>query len=98
MHLARTLTIASLAFVAGGYAASKSYQFTGVVKAADGGELTVEKSAKETWQVEVSKDTKGTPKLGDKVAVHANTDAPSSEAQPSRTHSPTTQASPAARR
>jgi len=57
------------AFVAGGYAAGKSYQFTGTVKAADGGTLTVEKSAKETWQFEVSKDTKGTPKVGDKVTV-----------------------------
>ena len=57
------------AFVAGGYAAAKSYQFTGVVKASDAGSLTVEKSAKETWQFEVSKDTKGAPKVGDKVTV-----------------------------
>jgi hypothetical protein len=59
-----------VAFVAGGRAAAKSYQFTGVVKAADGGALTVEKSAKETWQFETSKDTKGTAKVGDKVTVH----------------------------
>ena len=32
--------------------------------------MTVEKSAKETWQFEVSKDTKGTPKVGDKVTVY----------------------------
>jgi len=57
------------AFVVVGYAAAKSYQFTGVVKAVDGGSLTVEKSAKETWQFEVSKDTKGTPKVGDRVTV-----------------------------
>ena len=57
------------AFVVVGYAAVKSYQFTGVVKAVDGGSLTVEKSAKETWQFEMSKDTKGTPKVGDKVTV-----------------------------
>ncbi|HEX3645326.1 MAG TPA: hypothetical protein VHT95_06945 [Vicinamibacterales bacterium] len=57
------------AFVAGGYAAVKSYQFTGIVKAADAGTLTVEKSAKEVWQFELSKDTKGTPKVGDKVTV-----------------------------
>jgi hypothetical protein len=57
------------AFVAGGYAAAKSYQFTGTVKAADAGSVTVEKSAKEVWQFEVSKDTKGTPKVGDKVTV-----------------------------
>ncbi|MCU1386419.1 MAG: hypothetical protein JWL71_5116 [Acidobacteria bacterium] len=58
------------AFVAGGYAADKSYQFTGDVKAADAGTMTVEKSAKETWQFEVSKDTKGTPKVGDRVTVY----------------------------
>ena len=57
------------AFVVAGYAAAKSYQFTGVVKAVDGGSLTVEKSAKETWQFEMSKDTKGAPKVGDKVTV-----------------------------
>ena len=60
-----------LAFVAGTYAAAKSYQFSGVVKAVDGGSLTVEKSAKETWQFELAKDTKGgTPKVGDKVSVY----------------------------
>ena len=41
-----------LALAAGGYAAAKSYQFTGVVKAVDSNSLTVEKSAKETWQFE----------------------------------------------
>ena len=70
------------AFVAGGYAAAKSYQFTGVVKAADGGTLTVEKSAKETWQFEVSKDTKGTPKVGDKVTVRYRMIATDIEAKP----------------
>ena len=59
------------AAVAGGYAASKSYQFTGTVKATDGGMLTVEKTAKETWQFELAKDTKGgAPKVGDRVTVH----------------------------
>jgi hypothetical protein len=48
-----------LALAAGGYAAAKSYQFTGVVKAVDSNSLTVEKSAKETWQFELTKDTKG---------------------------------------
>jgi hypothetical protein len=57
------------AFVVAGYAATKSYQFTGVVKTVDGGSLTVEKSAKETWQFELSKDTKGAPKVGDRVTV-----------------------------
>ena len=59
------------AFVAGGRAATRSYQFTGVVKAVAGDALTVEKSAKETWQFEFAKDTKGvTPKVGDKVTVN----------------------------
>ena len=58
------------AFVAGGRAAGKSYQFTGVVKAVAGDALTVEKSAKETWQFEIAKDSKGvTPKVGDRVTV-----------------------------
>ncbi len=60
-----------LAYVAGGYAAAKSYQFTGVVKAADGGTLTVEKSAKETWEFDLPKDVKGgAPKVGDRVTVY----------------------------
>ncbi len=58
------------AFVGGGYAAAKAYQFTGTVKSTDGGMLTVEKSAKETWQFEVPKDVKATPKVGDKVTVY----------------------------
>ena len=41
------------------------------MKAADAGTLTVEKSAKETWQFEVPKDVKGAmPKVGDKVTVY----------------------------
>ena len=59
-----------LALAAGGYAAAKSYQFRGVVKAVDSNSLTVEKSAKETWQFELTKDTKGaTPKIGDRVTI-----------------------------
>ena len=73
------------AFVVGGSAAAKSYQFTGVVKAADGGTLTVEKSAKETWQFETSKDTKGTPKVGDKVTVYYKMVATEIEAKPAGT-------------
>ena len=34
------------ALVVGGYAATKSYEFTGTVKSADGGALTVEKNAR----------------------------------------------------
>ena len=70
------------AFVAGGYAAAKSYQFTGVVKASDGGSMTVEKSAKETWQFEVSKDTKGSAKVGDKVTVYYKMMATEIESKP----------------
>ena len=59
-----------LALAAGGYASAKSYQFTGVVKAVDSNTLTVEKSAKETWQFELTKDTKGvTPKVGNRVTI-----------------------------
>jgi hypothetical protein len=59
------------ALVVSGYAAVKEYQFTGVVKAADAGSLTVEKSAKETWQFDLPKDVKGgAPKVGDRVTVH----------------------------
>ena len=59
-----------LALAAGGYASAKSYQFTGVVKTVDSNSLTVEKSAKETWQFELTRDTKGdTPKIGDRVTI-----------------------------
>jgi hypothetical protein len=70
------------AAVAGGYAASRSYQFTGTVKAVDGGMLTVEKSAKETWQFEMPKDVKGTAKPGDKVTVYYKMVATEIEARP----------------
>jgi len=64
------LVALTIAFVAGTRAASKEYQFTGTVKSNDGGALTVEKSAKETWTFSTSKETKGTAKVGDKVTVH----------------------------
>jgi hypothetical protein len=76
------LALLVTAFVAGGYAAAKSYQFSGLVKAADAGSVTVEKSAKETWQFEVSKDTKGTPKVGDKVTVYYKMVATEIEGKP----------------
>ena len=75
-----------VAFAAGGYAAAKSYQFTGTVKAADGGTLTVEKSAKETWIFEVPSGTKGgTPKVGDKVTVYYKMVATEIESKPATT-------------
>jgi hypothetical protein len=72
-----------LAFVAGGYAATKSYQFTGVVKSVEGSTFSVEKSAKETWTFETSKDTKGTPKAGEKVTVSYKMVATDIENRPS---------------
>ena len=60
----------ALGFGAGLAAAAKGYQFTGTVKANDGGTLTVEKSAKETWTFTTTKDTKGTAKVGDRVTVY----------------------------
>jgi hypothetical protein len=72
-----------LAFVAGGFAATKSYQFTGVVKAVDGGAMTVEKSAKETWQFDVDKNVKGgMPKVGDRVTVYYKMVATEIESKP----------------
>lgn len=63
------IAIAVLAFFVGASAATKTYQFTGVVKTVDASTFTVEKSAKETWTFEKSADTKGAPKVGDKVTV-----------------------------
>jgi hypothetical protein len=73
----------TIAFMAGGYAAVKSYQFTGVVKAADGGMLTVEKSPKEIWQFEVAGETKNSkPKVGDRVTVYYKMVATEIETKP----------------
>ena len=72
----------ALGFGAGMSAAAKSYQFTGVVKAVDGGQLTVEKSAKEVWTFSTDKDTKGTAKVGEKVTVYYNMVATQIEAKP----------------
>jgi hypothetical protein len=80
------MLIVALAFAAGGYAASKSYQFTGTVKTASGGTMTVEKSAKEVWEFEVGKDTKGaTAKVGDKVTVYYKMVATEIESKPATT-------------
>ncbi len=77
------------AFVAGSYAASKSYQFTGTVKAVDSGTLTVEKSAKETWIFDLPSGTKGgTPKVGDKVTVYYKMVATEIESKPAATTTP----------
>jgi hypothetical protein len=74
------------AFVAGGLAATKSYQFTGIVKAVEGGTMTVEKSAKEAWQFDVDKNVKGgLPKAGDRVTVYYKMVATEIESKPSAT-------------
>ena len=90
MRRARTFIIVAIlvvtAFIAGTVAASKSYQFTGVVKTVDGDALTVEKSAKETWQFEIGKDSKGaTPKVGDRVTVNYKMVTTSIEPNPGST-------------
>ena len=82
------LAMITVAFAAGGYAAGKSYQFTGVVKAVDASSMTVEKSAKETWQFDLSKDTKGTAKVGDKVTVYYTMSATQIEAKPAAAATP----------
>jgi hypothetical protein len=80
------LALLMAALVVAGYAATKSYQFTGTVKAVDGTALTVEKSAKETWQFELPKDVKGgTPKAGDRVTVYYKMVATEIEAKPAAT-------------
>ncbi|MBZ5537593.1 MAG: hypothetical protein LAO31_16675 [Acidobacteriia bacterium] len=71
-----------LAFGAGLAAAGKTYQFTGIVKSNDGGILTVEKNAKETWTFSTDKDTKGTAKVGDKVTVNYKMVATDIETKP----------------
>ena len=82
------LALVTVAFAAGGYAAGKSYQFTGVVKAVDAGSMTVEKSAKETWQFDLGKDTKGTAKVGDKVTVYYTMSASQIEVKPAAAATP----------
>ena len=83
--MASVAIVLVLTFIVGGYAATKSYQFTGTVKAADGSTLTVEKTAKETWTFETSKDTKGTAKVGDKVTVYYKMLATEIEGKPAAT-------------
>jgi len=80
--------LVAVAFLTVGRAAGKSYQFTGIVKSVTGDSLTVEKSAKETWQFEVGKDTKGIPKVGDKVTVNYKMVATDIEAKPAATTPP----------
>jgi len=50
--------------------------------------MTVEKSAKETWQFDLGKDTKGTAKVGDKVTVYYTMAATQIEVKPAATATP----------
>ncbi len=65
-----------------GYAAEKSYQFTGTVQSVTGNTFTVEKSAKEVWTFSTDGSTKGTPKVGDKVTVYYKMIATEIETKP----------------
>ncbi len=77
------LVVAVLAVaVAGIGAAAKAYQFTGTVKTVTGTGFTVEKSATETWEFSTDKDTKGAPKVGDKVTVYYKMIATEIEVKP----------------
>ena len=69
------------------YAATKTYQFTGVVKTVQGDTFTVQKSPSETWEFSKDASTKGTIKVGDKVTVHYKmiaTDIEASAAAPKK--------------
>jgi hypothetical protein len=69
------------------YAATKTYQFTGVVKTVQGDTFTVQKSPSETWEFSKDAATKGTIKVGDKVTVHYKmiaTDIEASAAAPKK--------------
>jgi len=68
--IAAVLFILVAMLTIGAYAATKTYQFTGVVKTVQGDTFTVEKSATETWEFSKDASTKGAPKVGDKVTVH----------------------------
>jgi hypothetical protein len=76
------VAVLALAMAGVGMAAAKSYQFTGVVKTVTGSTFTVEKSATETWEFSTDKDTKGAPKVGDKVTVYYNMIATELEVKP----------------
>jgi hypothetical protein len=76
------VAVVALAMAGAGMAAAKSYQFTGVVKTVTGSTFTVEKSATETWEFSTDKDTKGAPKVGDKVTVYYKMIATEIEVKP----------------
>ena len=65
-------------------AAPKTYQYTGIVKAADKETFTVEKSASDTSTFSIDAGTKGTPKVGDKVTVTYRMVATNIEVKPAK--------------
>jgi len=75
------LTVVTLAIT---MAATKTYQFTGVVKTVDKDTFSVEKSASETWTFSTDTGTKGTPKVGDKVTVTYKMVATGIEVKPAK--------------
>ena len=85
MRTLRTLLIvvlATLTLAVGGFAAVKTYQFTGTVKSVEGDTFTVEKSATDTWSFSTDASTKGRPKVGDRVTVHYKMIATTIESNP----------------
>ena len=85
MRTLRTLLITVLVTITlavGGFAAVKTYQFTGTVKSVDGDTFTVEKSATDTWSFSTDASTKGRPNVGDKVTVYYKMIATTIESKP----------------
>jgi hypothetical protein len=85
MRTLRTLLIvvlATLTLAVAGFAAVKTYQFTGTVKSVEGDTFTVEKSATDTWSFSTDASTKGRPNVGDKVTVHYKMIATTIESKP----------------
>ena len=86
-RIAAVLFILVALLTIGAHAATKTYQFTGVVKTVQGDTFTVEKSASDTWEFTKDASTKGTFKVGDKVTVHYKmiaTDVEASAAAPKK--------------
>ena len=85
MRMLRTLLITLLVtftLAVGGFAAVKTYQFTGTVKSVEGDTFTVEKSATATWSFSTDASTKGRPNVGDKVTVYYKMIATTIESKP----------------
>lgn len=75
--VALVLVVAGLAYAS----AAHQYQFTGVVTAVDGTNVTVKKNAKETW-VFSTEGSGATVKVGDQVTVYYHMVADKIETKP----------------